>query len=74
MVSTSLSQRWLSEVEAIGTLINFKSLSTTRNDKGLVGIFFIDISTNLIGFECMWRKRSPRHRILKGDGNADTCS
>ncbi|NMF59654.1 hypothetical protein [Pseudanabaena yagii] len=26
MASTSLSQRWLSEVEAVGTLINRKSL------------------------------------------------
>ncbi|NMF60330.1 hypothetical protein [Pseudanabaena yagii] len=30
MASTSLSQRWLSEVEAIGTLINRKSLRTKQ--------------------------------------------
>ncbi len=30
MASTSLSQRWLSEVEAIGTLINRKSLTSVQ--------------------------------------------
>jgi len=30
MASTSLSQRWLSEVEAVGTLINRKSLKQTE--------------------------------------------
>ncbi len=31
MASTSLSQSWLSEVEAVGTLINRNSLSGTEN-------------------------------------------
>ncbi|MFN5968265.1 MAG: hypothetical protein ACK46E_24785 [Pseudanabaena sp.] len=31
MASTSLSQRWLSEVEAVGTLINRKYLRTKKS-------------------------------------------
>ncbi|MFN4869501.1 MAG: hypothetical protein ACK5LD_06475 [Pseudanabaena sp.] len=31
MASTSLSQPWLSEVEAVGTLINRKSLRTKKS-------------------------------------------